>query len=444
MKPDGQSPQPDPPMPSDALCDADRLALDALSDALGRTDQLPDPLAPRARAAAALLALLGHGPSMGTADALADRVRRAVRHAPRLGATDTRSAPLPASGWVDDDPSLSPADAEALQALASNHYDPRRVPGPLRERAQHQANILALLGGAADVTTSPADPRAADRRDALVRRTLDLVQLEIDRQAARLVVEAPRPTRSRFRLADLVSVAAVVVLGGILLGPVLTGYRQQSIRTGCAANMGTAAMAFGQYASDFRESLPMASASLAGMPWWNVGRSPEQSNSANLFTLARTGYVNSLEPLACPGCDKAPRGKPQPGAWDWSSIDQVSVSFQNLFSRERPRWTQSARMVLLADRSPITLSSLRREPQNPFANSPNHGGTGQCVLHNDGSACWADSPVLTCCDAPDNIWLPRVIELGIEAADLSRRTGKPVILMGIEQPGTPTDIFLGP
>lgn len=444
MTPDGQPPQPDPQVPPAALSEADRLALDALSDAMGQPHDLPPALAPRAGAALSLLTLLGQGPSMGPADALLDRVRRAVRHAPRLGATDTRSAPLPASGWVDDDPSLSPADAEALQALASNHYDPRRVPGPLRARAEHQANILALLGSVAGAASSPPDPRADERRDALIRRTLDLVQLETDRQAARLVVEQPRPARSRFRLADVVSVAAVVALGGILLGPVLTGYRQQSLRTGCAANMSAAAMAFGQYAADFRESLPMASASLAGMPWWNVGRSPEQSNSANLYTLARTGYVNSLEPLACPGCDKAPRGKPQPGSWDWPSIDQVSVSFQNLFSRERPRWTQSARMVLLADRSPITLSSLKREPQNPFANSPNHGGAGQCVLHNDGSACWADSPVLSCCDTPDNIWLPRVIELGIEAADLSRRIGKPVILMGIEQPGAPTDIFLGP
>ncbi len=440
------------------LSEADARVMDALVEAGFEVGPLPGADQARASVATRLMGTLGQGPALDASGAGVERllsaIRLAIRHNPRMGAADTRSTPLPATGWVADDGALSEADAEALQALVSNDYETRRVPGPLRARAEHQAALLALLG------PTPTDARAASdahadadqpiefRREALIRRTMDAVQSR-EQSAARLVVEVPRTIRPRFRLADLVSIAAVLLLGGILLGPVITGYRQQSQRAACASNMATAGLAFGQYSGDFRESLPMASASLAGSPWWNVGRAPDQSNSANLYTLARTGYVQSLEPLACPGCENAPRGKPLAGTWDWTSIEQVSLSFQNLFAQQRPRWTQPGRMVMLADRSPITLSSLKREAQNPFANSPNHKGEGQWVLHNDGAACWSKSPMVTCGAAtqgatPDNIWLPREIEFKMAAEDLARQIGKPVLLIGIEQPGTPSDIFLGP
>jgi hypothetical protein len=190
------------------------------------------------------------------------------------------------------------------------------------------------------------------------------------------------------------------------------------------------------YAGDFKSSLPMASASLAGMPWWNVNQTPETSNSANLFTLPRFDYI-SLDPLVCPCSTCGLKGKPAPGTWDFPCMDQVSYSFQNLFATKRARWGEGERLVVLADRSPVTLRSARNQPQDPFANSLNHGGRGQSVLFNDGAAQWATTPII----AGDNIWLPRVLE---QAIDLARRSGQPVLLRGCEEPGCPEDSFLTP
>ena len=125
-------------------------------------------------------------------------------------------------------------------------------------------------------------------------------------------------------------------------------------------------------------------------------------------------------------------------AWDWKNISQVSVSFQNMFARERPKWSQNNTVVVLADASPVIRRAMRGEMIYPFENSANHMRRGQNVLKSDGSALWLKTPVLA---NNDNIWLPRPIE------QIIARMTKPYEaepLHGTESPVAADDVFVGP
>src|SRR5690606_33034858 len=146
------------------------------------------------------------------------------------------------------------------------------------------------------------------------------------------------------RLADLASVAAVVLIGAGLVLPVLSAVREQARRAACLTNLGSTASAMSSYAHSNRDSLPMATASLGGGHWWDVG-SPRSSNSANLYTLARDGYV-TLATLACPGNPSAPTRVPSPDARDWRRLEEISYSYQIMFG-PRPAWNGPHRVVIL-------------------------------------------------------------------------------------------------
>jgi hypothetical protein len=194
----------------------------------------------------------------------------------------------------------------------------------------------------------------------------------------------------------------------------------------------------GGYANDFRDELPVATASLGGSArWWDVRRDAPVSNAANLYTLPRAGYAR-LSDLACAGNPAACRnGRCEPGAMDWSCLDEVSYSYQIMFGDHRPRWNAAGRHVVLTDRSPVVRRAVRGEAINPDENSSNHGGAGQNLLFSDGSAQWTSSPVLP---DGDNIWLPkpRVVEVTFV------RTPETVRIEGRELPRDENDAFVGP
>lgn len=320
---------------------------------------------------------------------------------------------------------LSPADDEALESLVMAGFDASRVPTAMRERARKH-HALATL-----VTHGKV---ASD--DALVDRTLARIQGHIDAKAGAMRIDRRPRRRLGLRLPDLVSAAAVILIGAGVALPILGTMREQSRRTLCSANLGSTASALSSYASSYRDALPVANASLAGGPWWKTGA--PQSNSANLFTLPREGYL-PLKTLACPGNSRAITSCPA-GARDWGCLEEVSYSYQIMFGPQRPAWKQQGRTVVLADRSPIVLQSVRGEPIDPFANAPSHRSAGQHVLHNDGSASWERSPELA---GGDNIWLPRSIEAVVhQVTTQPRRRLQP--LLGTETPDAADDAFLGP
>jgi len=325
---------------------------------------------------------------------------------------------------------MSAADHAALESLVMHGFEPGRVPGSLRQRAErHRA--LADLVCAGQV--APAGP-LADGAGSLVDRTLAAVQREIDSEEERFDFESRRAVFSGMRLADIMSVAAMLLIATAVVWPLVTSLRESQQRALCFGRIGTMASAFGSYAMGSADALPVAAGSVSDGVWWDVGTAG-RSNSANLFKLAPEGYLD-VEDMACPGNPEARIAEAEPGERDWHEFDEVSFSYQHVDIASSRVWEAPGRFVVLADRSPITVLNKRGEVAPAEANSLNHGQAGQRVLMSDGSAEWLRSPVLP---DGDNIWLPRVVEVVLD----NMRTGEP-LLKGLERPLSSTDSMLVP
>ncbi|GIK18806.1 MAG: hypothetical protein AMXMBFR77_11740 [Phycisphaerales bacterium] len=381
-----------------ALSAADAAALDALVAAGFDPGSVTEPHRARAQRIASLLGLLNNAP-IGRSGRLVD---------------------LAFAGALGLEPSLCAEDAAALDAWLESGGHAASVPEALRARAERHG---ALAGAVCEC--DPGD------RDSLVDRTLALVQASIDRDSESLVFE--RAAGRRVRFADLVSVAAVLLIGASVVWPILSSVRDQARRIACAANLHGAANAMSGYASLNQNALPMVTASYGGGTWWNVGKGPDRSNSANLYTLAREKYI-SLASLACPGNPNAATVPASPEDRDWRTLDEVSYSYRVISVPQAPRWGDSTRVLVMADRSPVVQRAVRGERPNPVASTPNHGGRGQHLLFNDGGVEWHASPVLP---NGDNIWFPRSLERVLHQLSGGRLTGR-------ELPDGPDDAFVGP
>lgn len=315
-------------------------------------------------------------------------------------------------------PELMPLDAEALDAwlLAGGRAD--RVPSALRDRA------LRLEGMANLVSDGPTPAHRSD----LVDRLMTQVAL-MPRGGP--TQEAPE-VAGRIRVADLMSIAAVLVVGVSVIWPMLSSMRDAHHRTVSSSRLAAAGAGMAAYATTYG-GLPQATASMAGNPWWEVGQNPEHSNSANLYVLARDGYVE-LAQLASPTNPNAPTRPKGERSSDWGSFEQVSYSYRNMFGADNRDFAIRPGTALLADRSPIVPLSRKGEPARADANSGNFAGRGQHVLFGDGSVRWLNSPIL---DNGDNIWLPGSVERDLE------RDGR-ATLTGRETADGPSDAFLVP
>ena len=319
-------------------------------------------------------------------------------------------------------PQLNQASADALDAYVQAGYFTRFVGRKHRERAERldALGVLLTLTGEADA-------------GAVTERLLERMASAPRRNRWRLGPggRVSRPATA-WRVADIVAVAAVLLVAASVSFPMLSNLRHQARTVGCASNLASVAGAMGLYADDNDDSLPLATNGFDGT-WMQVGSTPNRSNSANLFQLTRSDYT-PISLLACPGNPHAVRSADQAAAFDWRSLEDVSYSYQ-VMDGPRPLWAQHPQQVVLADRSPVILHAARGEPIIPEENSPNHLGVGQEVVHLDGSTRWSNSPVIR----DDNIWLPRGIERIIREA--RTRIG---IIRGTERPEAVEDAFLGP
>lgn len=358
---------------------------------------------------AALLGTLNAESAISADSTLTDLVLLRVMREAGVGTPNTSN---------ERTPELAPLDAEALDAwlLAGGRAD--RVPGALRDRA------LRLEGLANLVSEGPTPAFRAD----LVDRLMTQVALT---PRAMTPVELPE-VAGRIRIADLLSIAAVLVVGVSVIWPMLSSMRDAHYKTVSASRLAAAGAGMAAYTTNYG-GLPQATASMAGNPWWEVGQNPEHSNSANLYLLARDGYVE-LAQLASPTNPQAPTQPKDAPANDWGSFEQVSYSYRNMFGSDNRNFDIRPAAALLADRSPIVPRSRRGEPARADANSGNFAGRGQHVLFGDGSVRWLKSPIL---ENGDNIWLPGRIE-----RDLAR-DGR-ATLTGRETADGPYDTFLVP
>lgn len=400
------------------LCNADATAFDALI-AAGFDPTRVDP-AHRQRATRVAL-LLGMLDQVESTNGQSDHAQTLIDVTVAKLRRQSREA------TSREDLSLCGADDDAFELLVAAKYDPSHVPGGVRPRAERQAALLGLL----DVS----DAQHAVDRERMVSITVARVQQTIHAQQSRMTLDTAARGR-RFAWRELMSVAAVLLIGGAVLTPMANAIRDYNRRTSCQSNMMAAGVAFGTYANDYHDALPIAGPSEAGSEWWQVGNA-RNSNSANLFTIARTNYT-TLNELSCAGNPQACRSKAEATEMDWRNLEQVSYSYQNLFANERSRWTQPHSVVVLADRSPLIPLAKSGLPIDPMSNSLNHGGRGQVMLFNDGRVEWAAGPVLA---NGDYIYLPRVVEETISKQPMPTKA-KP--LKGTESPGSPDDAFVGP
>ncbi len=409
--------------PSLMLAPRDAAAADALAESGFDPARTPAEHRERAGRIARLLELLGRGGPVADpalADVTLARVVRARIGGPAAQANTGRE-PVP--------PQLSLKDDEALEAWVMYAHDADRVPSSLRPRAR-------MHGALADLVTRAPLVEAAG--SPLADRALARVQAEIDRQRDAMSIQGAIRGRGRgVRLADLMSVAAVLLIGSAVIWPVLGAVREESRRTICRANLGTTAAAMASYAGSYRDALPMASASLGGGQWWDVGSRDGHANSANLYTLVRDGFI-TLANLACPGNPQAMRGECDRSARDWQRLEEVSYSMQLVYGPQLRTWNAATPQPVLADRSPVVLQAIRNQPIDPLANAPNHQCRGQCILYTDGSVRWHVTPIL---GNGDNIWLPRAFENRLE--EIGRQL-PPGSLSGRELPDGADDTVLGP
>ncbi len=394
------------------LSTADEAALEALVNASWDPNALPDNLRPRALRLLALLATLNADVPHHQTDLAALT----------MSFIDNATSPAELSG----------DDAEALDAYVAAGYRTSRVASSLRARAAKIEQMVTLVSA----TTVPGEIVAG-----LADRTMNTIENSPARRVAAEAV-AGRIGPGRFRWADMVGVAAVLTIGASVVWPVASSIGAYRTKQNCEANFGAIAGAFGQYASDFRDQLPVA-ASFAGPVWWDVGV-PERSNSANLFVLPARGYA-PLQDFACAGNACACRHSMTPDARDWTCPDEISYSYHVMAGKQTPLWRLHTDTVILADRSPVIVRAMRGERICDSENSQNHQGRGQWALRVDGSVCWLNSPHV----GADNIWLPRIVEQAVAIAKgEAARRGAPVQLdvaiHGSEVPASPDDSFLGP
>ena len=399
------------PTVTEHLSAPDAAAVDALFDAAMDPATVTGAHRTLAERAAALLRLLRVG-DVPIDDALVDvtlaRIARAATANP---------------------PVLSREDAAALDAWVLAGYDAKKTPHSLRARVTRHQHLADRV---CDVLLAPA---AGD----LIERTLARVQEEDTSHALRMRLQPYAERRGLgVRLADVVSVAAVLLIGAAIVWPLLTSLRYQNRRAVCFNTMNTAGIGFSTYAGDYRDQLPVANTELSG-PWWNTGVEG-QSNSANLYGLVRAHYVK-LADLACPGNPGAAIGEADPDAVDWRSRGQVSFSYQIMYGPALSSWASGQPRVVLADRSPVVDVWVRGQPFFPLTNSRNHDDRGQHVLLTDGSAQWLRSPETA---QGDNIWLPSYIEREFDRLTGRDRNRPRHPLTGTETPETGRDVFLGP
>jgi len=263
-----------------------------------------------------------------------------------------------------------------LDGLFENGYKRRDA---LPSSSDHRvAEIRAILANLDAWEEAPAD-------DLLVSATL----ARIDRHDRDLApVDAPvRLRAASFRMPDLITIAAVTLIGISILWPLLSHLRQRSHELRCADNLRLIGEGFARYAGDHAGAMPAAAAGLGG----GLG---VFSSAMSLDPLVAGGYCEHGH-LHCPG---------------HSGEEQITLSRQWFApgSSLRP-WSEiGSSSVLVGDRNPLVDAFAGGEVRPALTISVNHGGRGQNILMGDGTVLWLQFPVLS---GDDNIWLPAGFEV---------------------------------
>jgi hypothetical protein len=185
--------------------------------------------------------------------------------------------------------SLSPDDQRLLDALVECNFDPEALEALTGDEQRRINTLVSLFELLEDYPVEDAD-------ESLVHATLARVDRHEEQAAARMVFDSAaesRPIGRRFRMPDLISVAAIILIGVSIVWPVTAHLQRRSIDNGCANNLRRMALAFDQYSSDNGGMMPARAGLLSA---W----SPTRHNAINLGPMIEGGYCDHSH-LSCPG-----------------------------------------------------------------------------------------------------------------------------------------------
>jgi len=316
---------------------------------------------------------------------------------------------------------LHPEDARAVDALVEAGFDIDQVPADRKPRAERVDNLLGLL------RRLPAE----DPGDLLIERTLQSIREARRREIAeRDAAATVAPNGFGIRWNDILAVAAMLLITFSIAMPMVSHNRANARKVACESNLATAGFGFSQYAGDHQGQMP-AVQRRPGDTWWNVNTFDKdgnaKSNSAHAFVLIRGGYVDPAS-FNCPENPHAPTNITI-HMRDWPNARAVSFSYQNQFTKHRPKWNGGSTIAVLADKNPLFVAGKQvatpREDDELL--SPNHNRLGgQNALLSNGSVQFIRIPVV---GHGDNIY--------------HVRGGQPTYT-GTETPADESDSFLVP
>lgn len=370
-------PTPDQPDPT-RLSPADA---DALDTALGELAVSAD--ADRAERLAAVLSLLDRwhvqDPAPELVASLMDRLA-ALRN----------SAQTPVSLCADDARAFDALLACRAAGSATGNTTGPMPPGTA-DRAPAVTGIASLLDR---WQPAEADATLADR----TMQTIDRARRQTT-FARRTQEQAPAPAGTRgwlIGLRQVGSAAALIVLSGSLLIPVLGKARTDAQVAECKANLANAGTGLAQYADDHDGALPHTRpepvfSQLMRFAEDNDG-SAVASSAVHMLVLPRDGYLRQ-EMLTCPTAD-------------------TTLAQGGLYSAQAVAGSRALRLgsldgPVMADTNPLytrTAGVIIRQAGLDTTRSANHKQRGQNVLMTDGSVMWTLQPVVRHDDRDDNIW----------------------------------------
>ena len=274
---------------------------------------------------------------------------------------------------------LSAEDAEVLDALIESGFD-SPASGQEKERADAIVQALDML------QHYPVE----DPSDELINATLARIDREQQRQDEAMNIQnRTAPARRRYRMPDMIAVAATIFLAIGIIWPVASMVRSMSLKNQSQQRLRMAHAGIIDYANDHDSLIPMTNdlQQAIGSSW------NQYKHSSNLDPLIESNYCE-LANLTCPGC-------PQGHRFSY----RVPLGLQESVTRLRPD------TIILASRSPMA-APMHSESATIFqpvgsTNSRSHGGNGQNVIMIDGAILWMDTPIMGTREGhQDNIWLP--------------------------------------
>ena len=290
---------------------------------------------------------------------------------------------------------LTPNDQRILDDLIEASFDIEAME-PLSDAERQRAVALCDLFGLLN------DYPVEDADDTLLHATLARINRHDGEQMSRMQLDPalvePAKLRGgrRLPIPDFISIAAVILIALGIGWPVFNQMRNRSVVMQCANNMRVLVQAFNNYASDYGNAMPAATAGFGTSSWDQV------RNIINLRPLVENNYCDHNH-LNCPG-NHDHYGSSYSYQWQPPSVKML--------------WDTGHTLVILGDRNPLVDATISGNVVPANSMSINHDERGQNVLMSDGTIRWLIEPMI----GQDNIWLPKgvlILQTGQQPADAS-------------------------